>query len=458
VVARRSDPVKPLRQAWRWRARVYHRGHRRFPSDGVVLAWQGRVVVPPYGSPRAEDHGVILDRDGAELEQLPALPAHSRMSLPVGPVITWPDEGLVAGMVDTRTFDLSWIDLDGASHVVPTELGAGAQEDWQLTPSNDGGVFVSVAIADTNYANLGWTIDPRLDAVYGHIRCAPFPDHEYRSEYVTRAGSRWLADGRVAAVADDVVVLDEGSGASRHIVARRLADGGELWRRPAVDAFVLGTLPMPAWSDDRVYVVDRGARRAQAWAQETESANIHGLDAERPMRTMLTVGAVAAARQGVVTAPSILSCLSTRTGDPLWTLAVAGDIVSFHCHTTWAAFVVAGEEKLHVVRHDGTPVGDGGIVAQIGGESWWPPHPTLWPCIVGGDEEHVIVVENQPRRLSARRCARPGDIVWETPLPSSVVYAPQAARYFRLINRAPVALTADAAYVRSGKHVYGFLA
>lgn len=462
VVARWSDPVNPLRFAWKQRVRAIRTGSDRISS---VLAWQGRAVAPYVAGPGANDIGSIVDRDGTVIGRIPAPAPHTRRRETTGPAITWPDEGLVAG-VHAERFELVWIDLEGGSQVVPTPLSdrtLANQPLFQLVPTSDGGVFVSTPVAYANLEGLGWTIDPRLDSLYGISRRSPFDDFEYGSELVTRAGRRWEAAGRVACVADDVAIFEEGSGAKRQIVARQVTDGGELWRRAAVDAFVLGSIPMPAWSDDRIYVLDRGRRRAQAWASETETARIHRVSADQPMRTLLSVRAVSRARdEQAITAPSVITCMSTRTGEALWHVDVDGDVVSFYCHTTWIAIVIAGEQRYRVWRHDGTPCADAAVdAAETTESSSWPPDAARWPCIAWGDDTHVAIAENRSKRqggprLYVARLEAPGTPRWEMPLPAPAVYAPQR-RWLRLTNRVPMAFANDAAFLRWGKQLYGFL-
>ena len=465
VVARRSDSVKPLRVAWNHKARMYRVDTNHLGSEGYLLAWQGRVVVPYYAGPEASDLASILDRDGTVVKTI-EVPPGTRVRAPTGPVVTWPDEGLVAG-VHAERFQLIWIDLDGTSQTVATDLHARAlasRPSFQLTPATDGAVIVSAATALASFEKLGWTIDLRLDSIYETVRRAPFEDCEYVSECRTRTARRWDAPGRVACVADDVAIMEEGSGIARYIVARRVSDGAECWRREAIDQFVLGTLPMPAWSDDRVYVLDRGARREQAWARETETAALHGIAADQPMRTILSVRAVARARdEQRITAPSVLRCLSTRTGEVLWHAAVDGDVVSFYGHARWVACVVAGERSaLRVWRHDGTAISDAPTQAlEPSGSAQWPPDAARWPCVAWGDDEHVLVAQNRAKghggpRLYHATIECPDVALWETPLPAPCVSVP-GFRHLRLLNRVPMAFTNDAAFLRWGKQVYGLL-
>ena len=284
-------------------------------SEGYVLGWQGRAVVPSYAPVERNDIATIVDRDGTHLQNIDVPGVQIRS--PVGPIASWPDEGLVAG-VHAGSFQVRWIELQGESHVVETDLQLRALENqrfFQLAATSDGGVIASAPERLVNLDGLGWSIDLRLDSMYGMARRAPFDDFEYTSSLVTRAGQGWSAPGRAACVADDVAIFEEGGGATRAIVARRVSDASELWRHAAVDAFVLGTIPMPAWSDDRVYVLDRAARRAQAWAREHETAAIHRVSPDEPMRTIVTMRAVSRARtEQPITAPATLRCLSTRTG------------------------------------------------------------------------------------------------------------------------------------------------
>ncbi len=454
--------MKPLRIAWKQKARGYRVDASHLGGEGLVLAWQGRAVVPHYAGPGIPDIAVLVDRDGTALQQI--ITPTRVYRTPAGPVVTWPDEGLIAGVHGER-FQLLWIDLDGTSHAVDTELQDRSivrEAQFQLTATSEGGVLVSAPVAHANLDGLGWTIDLRLDSMYGAARRAPFADYDYATEHLTRDGRRWEAPGRVGAIADDIAIMEEGSGASRQIVARRVADGGELWRSEAIDRFVLGTIPMPAWSDDRVYVLDRAARRKQSWAREAETAAIHRVSPDEPMRTILSMRPVSRARLEPLTAPSTLRCLSTRTGEELWHVDVDGDLVSFYCHAKWVAGVVTGMPgKLRVWRHDGTPVGEGAAAPHFPTTAW-PPDAGRWPCIAWGDDAHVVVAENRtkqvgPSRLYCATILSPDVPLWETPLPAPIVTAP-LLRTLRLLNRVPMAFVDDAAWLRWGKQLYGLVA
>jgi hypothetical protein len=459
VVARRSDPVKPLRTAWKHRARGARAKVDHLGGEGHLLAWQGRFVVPYFADAGVADVCAILDRTGDTLQTIATPEPHGRLRSPSGPVITWPDETLALGILDEQV-SVMWVDFGGASQVVSTDL---APTDYyarvDLLPSSGGEVFASVDAKQANPDGLGWSIDPRLDSIYLDARRAPFHDHEQVMRCVGRTGVLWSAPGRPAAVADEIVIAEEGSGSARAIVARKIADGGELWRREAIDRFVLGTIPMPAWSDDRVYVLDRGDRRRQSWAREAETARIHGIATDAPMRTLLSIPAVQRARRElVITAPSIISCWSTRTGEPLWQTPVDGDVVSFRIHADWVAAVITG--ALRVWRHDGSLAGEAEIPADAE-PARWPPDPARWPSLVHGDAEHLYVAENRAKpagpRLYEARLGTPRTPIWEVPLPQNCVDAP-VLRSLRLFNRVPIAFTQDAAVLRWGKQLYGFLA
>jgi hypothetical protein len=433
-------------------------------SEGYVLGWQGRAVVPSYAPVERTDVATIVDRDGTHLHNIDVPGASIRS--PVGPIASWPDEGLVLG-VHADTFQVRWIDLAGESHVVDTDLQARALDNrrfFQLVATSDGGVIASAPTRLANLDGLGWSIDLRLDSMYGVARRAPFDDFEYVSVLVTPAGQGWSAPGRCACVADDVAIFEEGGGAARAIVARRVSDAGELWRQAAVDAFVLGSIPMPAWSDDRVYVLDRAARRAQAWAREHETAAIHRVSADQPMRTIVTMGAVSRARnEQPITAPSRLRCLSTRTGEELWHADVDGDVVSFHCHAKWVACVIASVRGQMIVwRHDGTVASESDTAShRANTPAQWPPDAARWPCIAWGDDEHLLVVQNRSKKQGDSRMyyapiANPGEPLWETTLPAPAVSAPMF-RWLRLVNRVPMAFVADAAFLRWGKQLHGFV-
>lgn len=462
VVARRSDPVNRLRVAWKQKARQYRADATHVGSENLVLAWQGRAVLPhdaPSGSP---DIATIVDRDGTRLRLIEA-PSRAQRT-PAGPIVTWPEEGLVAGVhVQGGTFQLVWIELDGVSHTVNTEPATTHQDRYQLSATTTGGVMVSRPIHHANLDDVGWQIDVRLDAMYGTPRRAAFDDFAWTTELVTREGRQWDAPGRVGAIADDVAIFEEGSGPTdRHIVARRASDGGELWRKAGTDSFVLGSIPMPAWSDDRVYVLDRGARRKQAWAREFEVANIHRVSADDPMRTILSMRPVSRARLEPLTAPSTLHCLSTRTGESLWHVDVGGDVVSFRCHASWVAAVITGNPgKLRVWRHDGTPVGEGTAWLHAPSMTNWPPDPGHWPCIAWGEDAHLVVAQNRTTkdggpRLYLAPIEAPDAIRWETPLPAPAVHM-QLFRNLRLENRVPMAFVEDGAFLRWGKQLYGLL-
>lgn len=468
VVARRTDPVRPLRIAWTHRVRPYRANATHLGGEGALRAWRGHVVVPAYAGPGGLDLGAILDRDGHVLHTLAAPPPHTRSRTFACPVVTWPDEGLVGG-VHAERFQLLWIDLDGGSQLADTDLAERAlatDQPFELTATSDGAVLVSTATAHANHDDLDWPLDPRLDAIYANVRRAPFEHHESATACVDRGGrTRWEAPGRVGCVADDVALLTEGSGRARAIVARRIADGGELWRREAVDAFVLGAIPMPAWSDDRIYVLDRGARRRQSWAREAELVRIHRIAPDAPMRTLLSIRAAARERDELypITAPSIVSCLSTRTGAGLWHANVDGDVVSFACTPAWVACTIAGARgAIRVWRHDGTAVADARIEPFEPSESsWWPPDAGRWPCLAAGDATHVVVAQNRSKRQGGSRLYEaaieaPDAPRWELALPAPCVGMP-LFRWLRLLNRVPMAFAADAAFLRWGKRVYGLV-
>jgi hypothetical protein len=212
VVARRSDSVKPLRIAWKQKARGYRPDAGHLGGEGFVLAWRGRAVVPHYAGPGIPDIAVLVDRNGTSLQQIDT-PSRVHRT-PAGPIVTWPDEGLIAGVHGER-FQLLWIDLDGTSHAVDTELqdrSNVSRTQFQLTATTGGGVLVTSPVAVAKLDGLGWTIDLRLDSMYGTARRAPFDDYEYATEHVTRDGRRWDAPGRVGAIADANAMMVGGSG------------------------------------------------------------------------------------------------------------------------------------------------------------------------------------------------------------------------------------------------------
>ena len=466
VVARWSDPVKPLRSAWKQRARQYRADASHIGSEGILIAWHDRLVVPYFAGPGQDDIAAILDRSGDVLQTITTPRPHTRQRSPIGPVITWPDETLVAGLETDHRYSVMWIDPDGASQIIETDIQdhlPGLDRRFLVTPAADGDVFISVPSAVASFEGLGWTLDLRLDSIYGQTRRAPFEHHEYISQRIGRGGIGWEMPGRVMCVADDIAICEQGSGLARSIVARRVSDGGELWRCSAVDAFVLGTIPLPAWSDDRVYVIERGDRRREAWARETETANLHGISPDAAMRTMLSIRAAARARvEQPVESPSHLRCLSTKTGDVLWETPLTGDLVSFYCHATWVAAVVAGTTGfLQIWRHDGTSLARVAVDGAQATDSWWPPDAARWPCIAHGDSEHVIVAQHRAKpdggpRLYEAPLTAPDQPRWEVSLPVPAIHMP-LFRWLRLLNRVPMAFTADGAFLRWGKQLYGYL-
>ena len=443
---------------------MYHPDVNHLANEGYVLGWQGRAVVPSHAVAGHREIATIVERDGHRLQNIDLDGRDNRS--PIGPIATWPDEGLVTG-VHRRRFQVAFIELDGTSCLVDTDLNNESLHDrrfFQLVATADGAVIASAPTQRADLSNLGWSIDLRLDSVYATARRAPFEDFECAATLVTRAGQGWSVPGRAAVVADDIAIFEEGSGAKREIVARQVADARELWRRSAIDTFVLGAIPMPAWSDDRIYVIDRGDRRKQAWAREQETAAIHRVSATDPMRTMLSVRAVSRARgENPITAPAILACWSTRTGTELWHAKLDGDVVSFHCHPKWVACTLAAVRgKLLVWRHDGTLAGEGVATPLLPyGAGQWPPDAGRWPCLAWGVDEHVLVVQYRSKkqgghRMYAARIASPDVPVWETAMPVPVVNVPQL-RYHRLVNRVPMAFVQDAAFLRWGKQLHGFL-
>jgi hypothetical protein len=364
-----------------------------------------------------------------------------------------------------KSLDVVWIDLDGASQVLKTDLGAraiaSAHRPFEISAAADGVAILSVAVADAKHPLDGWTITDPADRLYRDLKRWPFDDHEYETECLTRTTRRWSCPGRAASVADEVVVFEEAA----HLVGRRVADAGELWRLDRHDQFVLGTIAMPAWSDDRVYVVDRGDRRRAAWAREAAAANIHGLDMASMFQRASTARLhVLTREQQYLAAPSILRCLSTKTGDQLWQARLDGDIVSFHAHAKWVACMVGNERgDLHVWRHDGTLVAkETPAVGQPIDRAWWPPDPSRWPCIVSGDDDHVLVIQNghAPASIESRlyqaSIEAPATPVWQTTLPGPFVNMP-LFRWFRLLNRVPIAFVTDGAVLRWGKNLHGLL-
>ena len=455
--------MKPLRVAWKKRARLYRSGVDHVGSEGILLAWHDRLVVPYYAGPGQDDIAAIHDRSGDVLQTIPTPKPHTHHRSPIGPVITWPDETLVAGICGEQ-LQVMWIDPDGASHVVTTEQQLKRDTRFLVTPSSDSEVFVSMQSTLASQDGLGWTLDRRLDSMYGTARLAPFEQYEYTSQRIARDGVKWQVPARVVCVADDIAICEQGSGITRQIAGRRITDGVEIWQREGIDAFVLGTIPLPAWSDDRVYVLDRGERRRQSWAREIETANIHGISADQPMRTILSVRATTRARtEQPITAPSLVRCLSTKTGEVQWEAALDGDVVSFYSHATWVAVVVAGTPGFaQIWRHDGTILAKGEVAAlEPSDTSWWPPDAARWPCIAHGDAENVYMAQNRSKaqggsRLYEAALARPEQPIWETPLPVPCVHMP-LFRWLRLLNRVPIAFTKDAAFLRWGKQLYGFL-
>lgn len=443
---------------------MYHADVSHLANEGYVLGWQGRAVVPSHAVAGHREIATIVERDGHRLQSIDVDGRDDRS--PIGPVATWPDEGLAMG-IHRRGFQIAFLELDGSSRFVDTDLrdeSARERRFFQLVATSDGAVIASAPTQRADLSAVGWSIDLRLDSIYATARLAPFDDFEYASTLVTRSGQGWSAPGRAAVVADDIAIFEEGSGAERAIVARSVADARELWRRPAVDAFVLGAIPMPAWSDDRIYVLDRGDRRSQAWAREHETAGIHRVSADDAMRTMLSIRAVSRARaDNPITAPAILACWSTRTGAELWHAKLDGDVVSFHCHPKWVACTLAGVRgNLLVWRHDGTLAGEGvadPVLPNSIGQ--WPPDAGRWPCIAWGDDEHLLVVQNRAKqqgghRMYAAHVASPGVPRWETAMPAPAVNAP-LLRHHRLVNRVPMAFVQDAAFLRWGKQLHGFL-
>jgi hypothetical protein len=359
-------------------------------------------------------------------------------------------------------FELVWVDLDGASHAAEIPVATPvARRASSLVATTDGGVLVSTNVANVDLEKVEWPIDRRLDDIYNDERRRPFDDHEYVTDCVDAARVRWHAPGRAVCVADETVILEEGAGMTKQIVARD-ASGAELWRQPAVDQFVIGACPIPAWSEDRVYVYDRAARRRESWSREAELARAHEVNLQHPMPAMIAMRERARGRAAYpIVAPSQLVCTSARAGSSHWRVELPGDIVSSFIHPAWIACIVAGSvaAMLHVWRHDGAQLATVPLAAR--GMSVWPPDPAHFPCIVHGDDMHVVVAENRTKRDGARlyalRVDAPGAVLWEMPLPAPCVVAP-LMRWLRLFNRVPITFAGDAGFLRWGKQLFGLRA
>jgi hypothetical protein len=412
--------VKPLRIAWKHRVPiggsdwVHHLDNER-----LVIAWRGHGVVT-YGTD-SDEIGAIFDRDGHLVRRI-AEPTGGRERYPMGLVTTWPDEGLALGMMRDR-YEVVSVELDGASRIVSFDVQPGTTQKLLAMP--DGGLLVSIV---TGSGEPG-----RVDGPSGldkELRQRPFEDGIYTTSCIDAGQLRWRAPGRAACVADDLVILEERAGSEKAIVARRGTDANEVWRQPALDRFVLGAVPVPAWSDDRIYLYDRGEMRRAVW------------------------------ERGLVYAASThVTCASSRTGARHWSTDLGGDVVSFFVHPAWVAWIVArgALPTLHVHGHDGTRICGEALLPVESPEAKWPPG-SGWPCIVHGDEEHVLVVqresvEGDSAHLTAIRLAS-GKIAWTTPLATYLPARP-ALRTQRLLNEVPIAFAEGVAYFRSGPQLLG---
>ncbi len=467
--------MKPLAPAWRRIARWYRSGGSHLGADAPVVVWRGRVIAPYAAHPGATEIASIFDRAGEVVRTIPAPAPAPRMAIrePVGPAVLWPEEELVLGVYvedRERRFDLMWIDLDDAAECTAVtfaqDIERRSRVSIEATP--DGAVLVSAGVRDMSMIqHPDWPLPAALNVFYSTIMRWPCEDDTRITRCVRRRGAAWEVAGRVACVADDVVVLEEDAQIAKQIVGRRTSDGTELWRIAAADCFVLGSIPMPAWSDDRVYVLDRAARRRQAWAREAAAARANNLVGGNPFQAAAATRYLARFRDGEpLTTATALRCLSARTGAELWRVDVAGDIVSFRAHPRWIAIVAAGRRAgaLRTFRHDGTPIAEVGVDEWIDGaeSSLWPPDPTRWPCIAWGDDEHLVVAHNRPRRdgaalLYAVPIDRPAEPRWDMPLPAPCVSGPRFSS-LRLVNHVPMAFLPDAAVLRWGKHLHGFVA
>jgi hypothetical protein len=410
--------MKPLRIAWKHRVplggseTLHHLDNER-----AVIAWRGHGVVS-YGATQDNELGAIFDRDGHLIRRIVEL-AGRRDRYPMGLVTTWPDEGIAMGFMQDR-FEVVYVDLDGAPRVVAFD--AVPHTSQRLVAMADGGLLVSTPGDLVDPGRVDWQ-----ESLDRDLWQRPFEDRVYVTDCIEPGRPRWRVPGRAACVADDVIVFEEGAGSEKSIVARGAADGSELWRQPALDRFVLGTMPVPAWSEDRIYLYDRGERRRAVWNRQPPP-------------------------------PARVTCASSRTGAAQWTVDVDGDVVSFLAQPTWVAWVVVRgpDAVLHVHRHDGARVCEVALVSAEAPEQKWPP-AFGWPCVVHGDEEHVLVVQRTADReggqLSAIRTEH-GDFAWHSPLASYLPTSP-AVRTQRLLNQAPIAFADGVAYFRSGAQLFG---
>lgn len=463
--------MKPLRIAWNQRVRRDESDVHDISSDSqLVMPWRGHAVVPHVAGLGAKDIGVVVDRDGNVVRTLDAPRPYDRPRYPFGIATAWPDEGIAIGVQsawnESDTIELLWVDLGGAS-MLDSHLRDKPRTRMRKTilPTTDGGMLFSTAITNVELGDVGWPAELPLADHYETYRRSPFDDHVYTTDCIDPAKPRWHASGRAACVADDVVVLEEGAAMSKQIVARRASDGGELWRQPARDRFVLGTVPIPAWSDDRLYIYDRGDRRQRSWEREAMLVRQYPVDLQRPLEAYTqTVARARQRREHPITGASRLACASARLGTLHWETELPGDIVSFLTHPAWVACVVAGRSSgaIHVWRHDGAPIAAGTIASPEEHDATWPPDASQWPCIAHGDEEHLVLAQNRGRRrggprVYAVRLDAPDAMVWEVRVEDSTVLAPYK-QTLRLLNRAPIAFAGDAAYLRFPKLLLGLRA